>query len=108
MKCRKELISNAGPDMINLSEEDRTKYDAYLPFKKRSLIMAGGFPVLRPRLTRKGIGLGDAQARCNIVDNSLCTIGKRRGEYFRYEPVFHQRSRGAKDKSDQFWIGWYW
>jgi Copper type II ascorbate-dependent monooxygenase, C-terminal domain. len=47
---------NAGPDMINLSEEDRTKYDAYLPFKKTIAYYGGWIPGSSPETYPKGIG----------------------------------------------------
>ncbi|HEV7333865.1 MAG TPA: cytochrome c [Flavisolibacter sp.] len=47
---------NSGPDMINLSEEDRTKYDAYLPFKKTITYYGGWIPGASGETYPKGIG----------------------------------------------------
>ena len=47
---------NSGPDRINLSEEDRTKYDAYLPFKKTIAYYGGWIPGSSPESYPKGIG----------------------------------------------------
>jgi hypothetical protein len=47
---------NSGPDMINLSEEDRTKYDAYLPFKKTIAYYGGWIPGSSAESYPKGIG----------------------------------------------------
>ena len=47
---------NSGPDMINLSEDDRTKYDAYLPFKKTITYYGGWIPGASAESYPKGIG----------------------------------------------------
>ncbi|MDQ3278131.1 MAG: cytochrome c, partial [Bacteroidota bacterium] len=47
---------NGGPDMINLSEEDRTKYDAYLPFKKTITYYGGWIPGSSGESYPKGMG----------------------------------------------------
>ncbi len=47
---------HAGPDMINLSEDDRTKYDAYLPFKKTITYYGGWIPGSSGESYPKGMG----------------------------------------------------
>ena len=46
----------SGPNMINLSEEDRTKYDAYLPFKKTITYYGGWIPGASAETYPKGFG----------------------------------------------------
>lgn len=47
---------NSGPDMINLSEEDRTRYDAYIPFKKTITYYGGYIPGSSGESYPKGMG----------------------------------------------------
>lgn len=46
----------SGPDMINLSEDDRAKYDAYLPFKKTIAYYGGWIPGASAETYPKGFG----------------------------------------------------
>ena len=64
--------------MINLSEDDRTKYDAYLPFKKTIAYYGGWIPGASAETYPKGFGWVMPKTRCDTVDRSLCSIGKRR------------------------------
>lgn len=47
---------NSGPDMINLSADERTKYNAYLPFKKTISYYGGWIPGSSGETYPKGIG----------------------------------------------------
>ncbi|RYD35609.1 MAG: cytochrome c [Verrucomicrobiaceae bacterium] len=47
---------NSGPEFINLTEDDRTKYDAYLPFKKSITYYGGWIPGASFESYPKGIG----------------------------------------------------
>jgi hypothetical protein len=47
---------NSGPNMINLTEDDRTKYDAYLPFKKTITYYGGWIPGSSGESYPKGFG----------------------------------------------------
>lgn len=51
-----EIDIRSGPDMINLSEDDRTKYDAYLPFKKSITYYGGWIPGASAETYPKGFG----------------------------------------------------
>lgn len=47
---------NSGPDLINLSEDDRTQYDAYLPLKKTIAYYGGWIPGSSGESYPKGMG----------------------------------------------------
>jgi hypothetical protein len=47
---------NSGPAFINLTEDDRTKYDAYIPFKKTITYYGGWIPGASYESYPKGIG----------------------------------------------------
>ena len=51
-----DIDINLGPDMINLSEEDRTKYSAYLPLKKTISYYGGWIPGSSGETYPKGFG----------------------------------------------------
>jgi hypothetical protein len=51
-----DIDINSGPDKINLTEEDRTKYDAWLPFKKTISYYGGWIPGSSGETYPKGIG----------------------------------------------------
>jgi hypothetical protein len=51
-----EIDIYSGPEFINLSEEDRTKYNAYLPFKKSMTYYGGWIPGTSYESYPKGFG----------------------------------------------------
>lgn len=51
-----EIDLKTGPDMINLSEDDRTKFDSYQPFRKTITYYGGWIPGASAETYPKGFG----------------------------------------------------
>ena len=51
-----DIDIHSGPEFINLTEDDRTKYDAYIPFKKTITYYGGWIPGSSYESYPKGIG----------------------------------------------------
>ena len=73
----KSIDINSTASFVNLTDDDRTKVDQYMPYRKLMSYYGGWIPRHQLRILPERIGLGHAQARRDPADRSLCPVGYR-------------------------------